>query len=585
MDNGKLKFIFFWFLIVVLMLPGYVEASVLTMVSDRISTSGPGYWANHNITFRATSGVPPLGKIMIYPDSDDFVITPGFDYTNVDLATSSDLSGPFLDRDLAAVNSASEDGVTVNTGASSTLNNFTITLNSTYGLSAGDYVRVELGNQASFGTSSDKQILNAAAVGSYMWHFETYDAGNNLIDRAYTVIIMVEPVRMTGTMTKIRSNGTPSGFLSYGTVQTIMSLITNYEANCRYTTASGTPYALMTDTFSATNGYYHSELLTGLANGMAYTYYIRCRDTDSVDDDTDYIITFQLEGQEDTGGTDEPGNPGRGGGGSGGGGGGGSGQDSGRGTGDYLPYPPPPGLPGVVLTGWAYPSAIVTILKDGTEIGKALAGGNGQFGAFVEELNQGVYTFSLWALDLDNRRSSTYSTTFWIDAGTLSTVSDIILSPTISTNKTEYGASEPIEVIGYGAPGKNIDVWLYPKTSGKPDESTVDKQSVTVLSDGKWKAFYNTSNLENGVYQLKAKSTLETIGESDFSQVLNFAVGGILPQPTCSGADLNQDGRVNITDFSILLYYWGTDDACADQNDDGDVNLTDFSIMMFYWTG
>jgi len=53
----------------------------------------------------------------------------------------------------------------------------------------------------------------------------------------------------------------------------------------------------------------------------------------------------------------------------------------------------------------------------------------------------------------------------------------------------------------------------------------------------------------------------------------------------CAGADLNHDGRVNITDFSILLYYWGTNNACADQNHDGTVDLTDFSIMMFYWTG
>jgi len=42
---------------------------------------------------------------------------------------------------------------------------------------------------------------------------------------------------------------------------------------------------------------------------------------------------------------------------------------------------------------------------------------------------------------------------------------------------------------------------------------------------------------------------------------------------------------VNITDFSILLYWWGTDNACADQNHNGTVDLIDFSIMMYYWTG
>jgi hypothetical protein len=48
---------------------------------------------------------------------------------------------------------------------------------------------------------------------------------------------------------------------------------------------------------------------------------------------------------------------------------------------------------------------------------------------------------------------------------------------------------------------------------------------------------------------------------------------------------LNADKKVNLTDFSILLYNWGTKNPCADQNHDGNVNLIDFSIMMFNWTG
>jgi hypothetical protein len=33
------------------------------------------------------------------------------------------------------------------------------------------------------------------------------------------------------------------------------------------------------------------------------------------------------------------------------------------------------------------------------------------------------------------------------------------------------------------------------------------------------------------------------------------------------------------------MYYWGTDNECADQNQNGIVDLVDFSIMMYYWTG
>lgn len=51
-------------------------------------------------------------------------------------------------------------------------------------------------------------------------------------------------------------------------------------------------------------------------------------------------------------------------------------------------------------------------------------------------------------------------------------------------------------------------------------------------------------------------------------------------------ADLNCDGRVNLTDLSILLYYWQQKGAGikADINKDGIVNLIDFSVMLYWWT-
>jgi hypothetical protein len=52
--------------------------------------------------------------------------------------------------------------------------------------------------------------------------------------------------------------------------------------------------------------------------------------------------------------------------------------------------------------------------------------------------------------------------------------------------------------------------------------------------------------------------------------------------------DINKDGKINIVDFSILMYFWGQtnpSNPCADLNKDGIVNLTDFSIMLYWWTG
>lgn len=56
-------------------------------------------------------------------------------------------------------------------------------------------------------------------------------------------------------------------------------------------------------------------------------------------------------------------------------------------------------------------------------------------------------------------------------------------------------------------------------------------------------------------------------------------------------ADLNCDGRVDSSDFGILMSYWGTDGSGAtscrspDINRDGIVDSSDFAIMMSQWTG
>ncbi len=48
-------------------------------------------------------------------------------------------------------------------------------------------------------------------------------------------------------------------------------------------------------------------------------------------------------------------------------------------------------------------------------------------------------------------------------------------------------------------------------------------------------------------------------------------------------ADANNDGAINIKDFSVMLANWGRDTANADFNEDGKVDLKDFSSLMANW--
>jgi hypothetical protein len=239
----------------------------------------------------------------------------------------------------------------------------------------------------------------------------------------------------------------------------------------------------------------------------------------------------------------------------------------------------------VALQGWGYVSQDVIILQDGQEIGVAEGKSDASFGGFIEDLTKGVYTFSLWSDDAQGRRSRTYSTTFWINDGTQTTVSDILLPPTIELDKKEVSAGEPVAARGASAPGAEIDVWFYPDKSDLA-EAEISKSRVVVSATGGWSLNLNTEGKTSGQYKVKARVIKAEAGESQFSQEMGLAIGASLEESgSCPGADLNQDGRVNITDFSILLYHWGTANACADQNGDGNVNLIDFSIMMYNWTG
>ena len=563
------------------------RAARLDRVRDLIQKSWPGATTTHEIRFTLTNGIPAGGRIILTPELNQFEIPASFDYTDIDLATSSSVSGPFTDRSLAAAASATDDGVAVVSG---TAGRITFTLGGT-GINTGETVLIRLGTNAVYGETGDSSIVNPVLAGGYRINISTYDAGSVLVDSSDAVIAVINPISVGSIMPKIRSNGTPTGILVAGTTATILSLNTNYDATCRYSQVASTSYADMTGVFSSTGLRYHSTMLTGLTGGQHYYYYIRCRDSDGEDDPDDYLITFSIEASGGSGGTGggTGGGSGSGGGGSGGGGGGtggGSGSGAGQGNvpGPTLPFPPLPTLPQLTLAGYACPACEVTLLIDGKATKKATMPSDARFNFSFNDLKEGVYTFGLWDKDSAARVSKTFSSTFWIRVNTKTTLDKIIIPPTIGSNKINYNPGEVIAAVGESAPNSTLEVWLEPTRAGTAPTETV-KLPGTIGSNGKWQVDVATLGLLKGVYNLKARVSIASIGLSDFSQSLSLGVGEEVKQGICSGADLNHDGKVNLTDFSILLYYWNTNNECADLNHDGKVNLIDFSILLYYWTG
>lgn len=89
-------------------------------------------------------------------------------------------------------------------------------------------------------------------------------------------------------------NGYPEGALPPDTTQVSMSLTTSEPATCKYSTSPGTAYASMPSTFATTGGTSHSQLVTGLANGVTYNRYVRCADPSGNATVQDFPITWTV---------------------------------------------------------------------------------------------------------------------------------------------------------------------------------------------------------------------------------------------------------------------------------------------------
>ena len=229
----------------------------------------------------------------------------------------------------------------------------------------------------------------------------------------------------------------------------------------------------------------------------------------------------------------------------------------------------------VILQGKAYPSAQLTVLKDGQIIIGTKANISSDFNIEITSITPGTYTFSIWAMDKDGVKSITFSFTVTVRAETITTIGGIFIPPTITLSKNIVNRGETLNIYGQTAPQSDIDINIR-------SEEVIKKTKANQI--GVWGYTLNTAAFEQGTHMVKARSFLEGL-TSGFSHLSFFDIGKKLLGVACQQSDLNGDSQVNLVDFSILLYWWNQDNDCADQNGNGIVDLADFSIMMYWWTG
>jgi hypothetical protein len=249
------------------------------------------------------------------------------------------------------------------------------------------------------------------------------------------------------------------------------------------------------------------------------------------------------------------------------------------------PSPSPPSGGGeltikiyVRFSGQAYPGSKIEFLAKEEKTGifvpesieKFPALKDGTFEIIEEDLTTTKFFFALRAEDKDGRKTGILAFDVDLRRQNKLVVENIFFPPTVSFENTVVTKNQDIKIMGYAAPNNKVEAEINDTIKGETQSD----------GTGFWTLAISALELDFGEYYLRVRQTDESGRESDFSFPQAFKVS---PLET-SRADFNNDNKVNITDWSIFLHRWGSEDESIkskiDMNDDGNINIKDFSIFL-----
>ena len=236
----------------------------------------------------------------------------------------------------------------------------------------------------------------------------------------------------------------------------------------------------------------------------------------------------------------------------------------------------------VNFSGFAYPGATVTILRDGVIVSNVLADSTGAFLAPVSGIQAGSYVFSVYAKDQNGVVSASNTFPFVLNGKSVVNITGILVAPTISVDKTIVQSGDTLTVSGFATPSSKVTI---------TNKQLATPYTVIADAGGRYQYQIDASTLATGAYTMHAIDVVAG-QNSPLSKGALFLMGLSTTKVKqtnlgCAGGDLNGDGKVDIIDYSIMKYWYkkSAPPACVDLSGDGTVNLKDFSILASDWTG
>ena len=201
---------------------------------------------------------------------------------------------------------------------------------------------------------------------------------------------------------------------------------------------------------------------------------------------------------------------------------------------------------------------------------------DGTFSMSFTGLIGGEHLFALLVKDKDGRDPGLLS--FGIELYGQFVVDNIFVPPTLGFESAIVGRGKDLQIIGYASPNNKTEIEIRGNIIG---EAQAD-------ASGYYNFVTSTSGFAIGEHYVRVRQVDQSdpprFGEknkkSNFSINRTFKVSVLASSKT----DFNQDDKVNISDWSIFLFQWGSDNEQTrlknDLNGDGKVDVFDLSIFL-----
>jgi hypothetical protein len=221
----------------------------------------------------------------------------------------------------------------------------------------------------------------------------------------------------------------------------------------------------------------------------------------------------------------------------------------------------------VVVAGFAAPATAVILLRDGMQSGVAVADSDGFFQITLSGVTAGDYVFQLIADGGGGIRSLSESFLVTVTPHATTKVSGILLSPQLFEAKR---SGEIISLRGVAVPDAMVEI---------VDVAGTVLQVLSVSAEGQ---FAGEVTLPQGAIRVRLVMQGAVSAYSDEIVPVYELLSG------CNEyVDLTNDCRVNLVDFAMALFAFIYEPlgGLFDYNQDGSLDIVDFSIMAFFWTG